>query len=151
MQHIVRPRRLTVDSSVRSTNVYEEKSLGVFPSEEELSPEDAFSHTGNRATVWGRYLAMHARKQLSFGKQYLSVYRQAALTVIVQICGGWERRCSWCASSRYVYRVSANNVLRDGDADSSAEEWFGGRGEQQLVHHLYRRCVTNQYMINEQH
>ncbi|EIW54439.1 TrkH-domain-containing protein [Trametes versicolor FP-101664 SS1] len=57
--------------SVRSTNVYEEKSLGVFPSEEELSPEDAFSHTGNRATVWGRYLAMHARKQLSFDMWWL--------------------------------------------------------------------------------
>ncbi|OJT05481.1 Low-affinity potassium transport protein [Trametes pubescens] len=57
--------------SVRSTNVYEEKSLGVFPSEEELSPEDAFNDTGNRATVWGRYLAMHARKQLSFDMWWL--------------------------------------------------------------------------------
>ncbi|KAI0628944.1 cation transport protein-domain-containing protein [Trametes polyzona] len=59
--------------SVRSTNVYEEKSLGVFASEEDLSPEDAFSQSGNRATVWGRYLAMHARKQLSFDMWWLGL------------------------------------------------------------------------------
>ncbi|KAH9855968.1 cation transport protein-domain-containing protein [Lenzites betulinus] len=60
--------------SVRSTNVYEEKSLGVFmDDEDELSPEDAFSQTGNRATVWSRYLAMHARKQLSFDMWWLGV------------------------------------------------------------------------------
>ncbi|KAI0827951.1 cation transport protein-domain-containing protein [Trametes gibbosa] len=60
--------------SVRSTNVYEEKSLGVFTTDEdELSPEDAFSQTGNRATVWSRYLAMHARKQLSFDMWWLGV------------------------------------------------------------------------------
>ena len=51
--------------SVRSTNVYEEKSLGVFHDDDES--EEAFNPSGNRATVWGRYLAMHARKQLSFG------------------------------------------------------------------------------------
>lgn len=53
--------------SVRSTNVYEEKSLGVFTDEDEESVDDTFNPTGNRAAVWGRYLAMHARKQLSFG------------------------------------------------------------------------------------
>ena len=51
--------------SVRSTNVYEEKSLGIFY--EEDRSEEAFNPVGNRATVWGRYLAKHARKQLSFG------------------------------------------------------------------------------------
>ncbi|KAJ8486784.1 hypothetical protein ONZ51_g4604 [Trametes cubensis] len=59
--------------SVRSTNVYEEKSLGVFASEEDLSSEEAFNASGNRATVWGRYLAMHARKQLSFDMWWLGV------------------------------------------------------------------------------
>ncbi|KAH9889441.1 TrkH-domain-containing protein [Cubamyces lactineus] len=59
--------------SVRSTNVYEEKSLGVFASEEDLSTEEAFNASGNRATVWGRYLAMHARKQLSFDMWWLGV------------------------------------------------------------------------------
>ncbi|KAI0753123.1 cation transport protein-domain-containing protein [Daedaleopsis nitida] len=58
--------------SVRSTNVYEEKSLGVFTDEED-EEEEAFSLSGNRATVWGRYLAMHARKQLSFDMWWLGV------------------------------------------------------------------------------
>ncbi|RDX49309.1 hypothetical protein OH76DRAFT_1403887 [Lentinus brumalis] len=58
--------------SVRSTNVYEEKSLGVFTDDEE-SEEEAFNPTGNRATVWGRYLAMHARKQLSFDMWWLGL------------------------------------------------------------------------------
>ena len=53
--------------SVRSTNVYEEKSLGVFRDDESVDEED-FTPTGNRATIWSRYLAMHMRKQLSFGK-----------------------------------------------------------------------------------
>lgn len=52
--------------SVRSTNVYEEKSLGVFDDDEE-SVDDEFTPTGNRVTVWSSYLAMHMRKQLSFG------------------------------------------------------------------------------------
>lgn len=54
--------------SVRSTNVYEEQSLGIYntPDEEdEFEPEDI---QGPRSTVWGKYLAMHARKQLSFGE-----------------------------------------------------------------------------------
>ncbi|KAI0669657.1 cation transport protein-domain-containing protein, partial [Trametes maxima] len=59
--------------SVRSTNVYEEKSLGVFASEDDLTPEEALNRPGNRATVWGRYLAMHARKQLSFDMWWLGV------------------------------------------------------------------------------
>ncbi|OSD00246.1 TrkH-domain-containing protein [Trametes coccinea BRFM310] len=59
--------------SVRSTNVYEEKSLGVFADEDDLTPEEAFNTTGNRATVWGRYLAMHARKQLSFDMWWLGL------------------------------------------------------------------------------
>lgn len=53
-------------SSVRSTNVYEEKSLGVFRDNESYD-EDQFEPTGSRMTVWSQYLAMHARKQLAFG------------------------------------------------------------------------------------
>ena len=52
--------------SVRSTNVYEEKSLGVFRDDESIDEED-FMPAGSRATIWGKYLALHARKQLSFG------------------------------------------------------------------------------------
>jgi hypothetical protein len=55
-------------SSVRSTNVYEEKSLGIFENDEDDGEdEEDFELTGPRVTVWGRYLAMHARKQLAFG------------------------------------------------------------------------------------
>jgi len=52
--------------SVRSTNVYEEQSLGVFH-EQALDEENTFEPSGPRLTVWSRYLAMHARKQLAFG------------------------------------------------------------------------------------
>ena len=51
---------------VRSTNVYEEKSLGVFDDESE-GDEEEFTPSGSRATIWSSYLAMHMRRQLSFG------------------------------------------------------------------------------------
>jgi hypothetical protein len=52
--------------SVRSTNVYEERSLGIY--KDDTSIDDGnFSSSGDRMTVWGNYLAMHARKQLAFG------------------------------------------------------------------------------------
>lgn len=54
--------------SVRSTNVYEEKSLGVFEDDDTLDEGEFVRPVGNRATIWSRYLAMHARKQLSFGE-----------------------------------------------------------------------------------
>ncbi|KAL0574295.1 hypothetical protein V5O48_007653 [Marasmius crinis-equi] len=56
--------------SVRSTNVYEEQSLGVYggPPDE----EESFRPAGHsRVTVWSRYLAMHARKQLAFDMWWL--------------------------------------------------------------------------------
>lgn len=54
-------------ASVRSTNVYEEQSLGIFEEGEESDDEEDFQPTGRRISVWSRYLAMHARRQLSFG------------------------------------------------------------------------------------
>ncbi|TFY57734.1 hypothetical protein EVG20_g8425 [Dentipellis fragilis] len=58
--------------SVRSTNVYEEKSLGIYDDEDgEDAGEDKFSTSGGRITVWSRYLAMHARKQLAFDMWWL--------------------------------------------------------------------------------
>lgn len=51
--------------SVRSTNVYEDQSLGIFRDDDEETSEEAVSLAGSRA--WGRYLAKHARQQLSFG------------------------------------------------------------------------------------
>ena len=49
--------------SVRSTNVYEEKSLGIYESE----PQGPGSLPNqNDAKVWGSFLAAHARRQLAF-------------------------------------------------------------------------------------
>lgn len=59
--------------SVRSTNVYEEKSLGVFDDDESSIDEEEFTPTGSRATIWSRYLAMHMRKQLSFDMWWLGL------------------------------------------------------------------------------
>ncbi|KAI6046353.1 cation transport protein-domain-containing protein [Pisolithus marmoratus] len=56
---------------VRSTNVYEERSLGVFRSDEE--DEETFHPIGSRVAIWGRYLGMHARRQLSFDMWWLSL------------------------------------------------------------------------------
>jgi hypothetical protein len=52
--------------SVRSTNVYEEKSLGVFGDDDESIDEETLTITGPPVTVWSRYLAFHIRKQFSF-------------------------------------------------------------------------------------
>lgn len=63
-------------NSVRSTNVYEEKSLGVYHESNEEEEEAQFRHDGPRMHVWGRYLAMHARQQLAFGElRFLPVRR----------------------------------------------------------------------------
>ncbi|KAK0195856.1 cation transport protein-domain-containing protein [Armillaria mellea] len=59
--------------SVRSTNVYEEQSLGVYRETKESEGESAFEPTGPRVTVWSRYLAMHARKQLAFDMWWLGL------------------------------------------------------------------------------
>ena len=58
---------LTRGYSIQSTNVYEEKSLGVYePDDEDVEP----SQEGSKFSVWGRYAAFHARKQLAFGNYY---------------------------------------------------------------------------------
>lgn len=49
-------------SSVRSTNVYEERSLGVFEEEEWHLEGDS------RIAIWGNYLLQHSKTQMSFGK-----------------------------------------------------------------------------------
>jgi hypothetical protein len=53
--------------SVRSTNVYEERSLGIYHDDTPESMDEAIFNSGDRMSVWGNYLAMHARKQLAFG------------------------------------------------------------------------------------
>ncbi|KAL4064271.1 cation transport protein-domain-containing protein [Scleroderma yunnanense] len=58
--------------SVRSTNVYEERSLGIYR-DKARDEEAAFQPTGSRMTVWSRYLAMHARNQLFFDMWWLAL------------------------------------------------------------------------------
>ena len=53
--------------SVRATNVYEEKSLGVYEEEEEGMEPDI---EGPQPGMLGSYLAWHARRQLAFGMQF---------------------------------------------------------------------------------
>ncbi|KAG7449729.1 uncharacterized protein BT62DRAFT_928462 [Guyanagaster necrorhizus] len=59
--------------SVRSTNVYEEQSLGIYRESEESETESEFEPTGPRVVVWSRYLTMHARKQLAFDMWWLGL------------------------------------------------------------------------------
>lgn len=71
--------------SVRSTNVYEEKSLGVFENEQQDTDEP--TGEGPRVAVWGRYLTWHARKQLAFGPD-LRHFSCGSMLIENQICGG---------------------------------------------------------------
>uniref|UniRef100_A0A8H7Y882 Potassium transport protein n=1 Tax=Psilocybe cubensis TaxID=181762 RepID=A0A8H7Y882_PSICU len=68
--------------SVRSTNVYEEQSLGVFnPLDHDIEDEQDFVASGPRMNVWSRYLAMHARKQLAFVFELVSAYGTVGLSL----------------------------------------------------------------------
>lgn len=68
--------------SVRATNVYEERSLGVY--KEEKTPNEFQDEedkqwnmeqegSPTRVTIWGKYMLQHARRQLSFGTVPLSL------------------------------------------------------------------------------
>jgi potassium uptake Trk family protein len=56
--------------SVRNTNVYEERSLGVYKDDETSTIAEPF--TGG-ARVWGTYLAAHAKRQLAFDLWWLGL------------------------------------------------------------------------------
>ncbi|KAI0049422.1 TrkH-domain-containing protein [Auriscalpium vulgare] len=66
-----------VAMSVRSTNVYEEKSLGVFEEDDDedkdIEDEQDYPDSDSRVAIWGRYLARHARRQLSFDLWWLGL------------------------------------------------------------------------------
>ncbi|KAH9831322.1 TrkH-domain-containing protein [Rhodofomes roseus] len=57
--------------SVRSTNVYEETSLGVYEADEMAYGMDDSSEA--RVQIWGKYLWTHARRQLSFDMWWLAL------------------------------------------------------------------------------
>ncbi|KAH9891907.1 TrkH-domain-containing protein [Cubamyces lactineus] len=64
--------------SVRATNVYEEKSLGIYRSdtldEDELDDDAHWNRPSeSRVEIWGRYLMRHARRQLSFDMWWLAL------------------------------------------------------------------------------
>ena len=72
--HSAAPFLTPVRNSVRSTNVYEEKSLGIFEEEEDedeamedIENEAAYPKSDGRVAIWGRYLGRHVRHQLSYG------------------------------------------------------------------------------------
>ncbi|KAI1788852.1 TrkH-domain-containing protein [Ganoderma leucocontextum] len=63
--------------SVRATNVYEEKSLGVYQDtgeeEDELNDDAHWNRPSeSRVAIWGKYLMRHARRQLSFDMWWLA-------------------------------------------------------------------------------
>lgn len=61
--------QFNINSSVRATNVYEEKSLGVYDPEEDVTEpvDDKSKAVEYRVAIWGKYLMRHVRRQLSFG------------------------------------------------------------------------------------
>ncbi|KAJ8507628.1 hypothetical protein ONZ45_g10031 [Pleurotus djamor] len=59
--------------SVRTTNVYEDKSLGIYTHDDEDDDEDEFEPVGSRVEIWGRYLSMHIRKQLAFDMWWIAL------------------------------------------------------------------------------
>ncbi|KAL7412684.1 cation transport protein-domain-containing protein [Mrakia frigida] len=63
--------------SVRATNVYEERSLGLFDDQEEGSDEEdaeeAIKAGEGKVAGWTRYLTFHARRQLAFDIWWLGL------------------------------------------------------------------------------
>ncbi|KAI0026984.1 cation transporter, partial [Vararia minispora EC-137] len=62
--------------SVRATNVYEERSLGVFEeddSETVIENDADYPENESRVAIWGRYLGRHVRHQLSYDLWWLSL------------------------------------------------------------------------------
>ncbi|PPQ63028.1 hypothetical protein CVT24_005974, partial [Panaeolus cyanescens] len=59
--------------SVRSTNVYEEQSLGIYDQKDEDEESKFNPEGGPRLKVWSQYLAIHARKQLAFDMWWIAL------------------------------------------------------------------------------
>lgn len=105
--------------AVRSTNVYEDRALGVWDSEGDSSDSDDESailkketqfenSKDRRAKVYGQYLFWHARRQLSFGTSYMissgrsdlqSTHSTRYLVVglcLVPCCCSWTKEDHGC-------------------------------------------------------
>ncbi|KAF9809997.1 hypothetical protein IEO21_07189 [Rhodonia placenta] len=69
---------LTPANHVRSTNVYEERALGIYTGdhddvEDNINEKEWRSGQESRVAIWGRYILRHARKQLSIDMWWLSL------------------------------------------------------------------------------
>jgi hypothetical protein len=73
--------------SVRATNVYEERSLGIFGDREEQEETEE----PQNAEIFSKYLGWHIRHQLSFDIWWLA----AALLIlnIIEVCTSTQRPC----------------------------------------------------------
>jgi Trk-type K+ transport system membrane component len=61
--------------SIRTTNVYEDRSLGVFEDDTESEVEDRFAaklKLGDEGRVTSSYVGYHLRKQLAFDQWWLA-------------------------------------------------------------------------------
>ncbi|ETW82203.1 potassium transporter [Heterobasidion irregulare TC 32-1] len=62
---------------VRSTNVYEERSLGVSETvigdDGDIEDEANYPQTDSRVAIWGRYLGRHVKRQLAFDMWWLAL------------------------------------------------------------------------------
>jgi hypothetical protein len=87
--------------SVRSTNVYEERSLGVFEAEDDVEPDGT---AGAQAVA--KYLGWHARRQLAFGglcwpgRGFVLGEDIDLGPAGLQTSGGSLLVCGWCVSLR---------------------------------------------------
>lgn len=61
-----------VAMSVRSTNVYEKQSLGIYDEEAEVDDDDDQFNNGSRVAIWGKYIFLHVRRQLAFDLWWLA-------------------------------------------------------------------------------
>jgi len=108
-------------NSVRSTNVYEERSLGISEDENDDQENEAdHPESDSGVAVWGRYLGRHVRRQLSFGTPTFFKPARVYKMTDVQICGGSPSRCFLFASSRYPYTTMLNPRAWRTDAANSA-------------------------------
>ncbi|KAG8830790.1 low affinity potassium transporter [Serendipita sp. 399] len=91
--------------AVRSTNVYQDRSLGVYEeeddSDEEEEQEEEFRKRHKSAAGWGTYLAFHAKRQLAYDIWWLV---GAWLLVVI-----FERSKIWDPATRQfdLFGVSA--------------------------------------------
>ncbi|KAG9312203.1 cation transport protein-domain-containing protein [Chiua virens] len=99
--------------SVRATNVYEEKSLGIYYHEDQFpAAEQAFKTEGSRMSMWGHYLAMHARYQLSFGA---SLFFFGPVFTVMRLTDMW-----WLALALFLVCI----IERDNLINPEIQSWF---------------------------